>query len=222
MAGLHDHLCASTEDTTRLADRSNAGTPRSCITTRGRPSHHRSARFAQALRVSNHVQHLHIFGRRGLCILDTGDHLSLPRHVLAVQPRFIIVDIGTNDLAKIGLSTHTIQPTYIASQLIQKTLNVMCDYNVQHVVLCSALHRTTKLNSQTPESFQLLVHDFNKTLHSLSAIQPNITFWSHKGFWQKPVYEWSRDGIHPNTYNGRNKYKTSIRGAIFKALQHIQ
>ena len=168
--------------------------------------------FARALRVSNIVPRVQITGVRGLSVHSSDNYLSIPPHILSHHTHIAIINIGSNDLAA-GVS-----PLNTATLLVEKATNLITHNHVQHVFLCSVINRTGGLGPTQGQFYSAMYH-FNNILKHLCAVEPHITYWCHKGFWQVPVGHWSHDGVHPNTSLGRKKFKVSIRAAIFRGAQ---
>ena len=67
-------------------------------------------------------------------------------------------------------------------------------------------------------AFRDVIREFNDRLFFACRREMLIGFHSHDGFGGNPVSVWSRDGIHPNSYRGRQLYKKSLRQALFWAF----
>ena len=80
------------------------------------------------------------------------------------------------------------------------------------VYICGALHRQRGISSSVL-NMENLVLDFNDNLKELCDGEEFIFYHQHRGFWEDqshhvlPVDYWSKDGIHPNSFVGRDKYK---------------
>jgi len=166
--------------------------------------------MAKQFRVDHRVPHLHLVGERGIKVTST----FIPHTVSLIQPDFVIIDVGTNDLAA-GAT-----PLSVASTLFEVCTSLILHHAVLHVTLCSALYRDSNIHT-TPQLFKHNVNLFNTILSDLCFVDPQIDYHTHRGFWASPIEEWSRDGIHPNTSVGRQKYKTSIRSAVYNTLKSI-
>lgn len=167
---------------------------------------------ANQFRVADHVAELWLLGERGLRVLDTS---FIPTtHITQIHPQFVIIDAGTNDLAT-GAS-----PLSVASALLEVATTLINQHHTLHVTLCSILHRANNIK-MTPFQFQELANTHNNILKDLCEVEPDITYHTHRGFWNIPISQWSRDGIHPNTQLGRQKYKTSLRTAVYNAKKYF-
>lgn len=174
--------------------------------------------IASRLRVGRVVKEVHLAGVGGDRIMDV-NLKQLPSHMtktLAVGPTIIILNYGSNDLTR---GSH---PLDVAVKTHDLAETLLTDYpTVQHVVLCSVIHRTHNLGVLSKESFQEKSYLLNGFLNNLCDVQPSMTYHVHKGFWSSEVSDWSRDGIHPNKPGqdgGRIKFKRSLRRAIFQAV----
>lgn len=99
---------------------------------------------------------------------------------------------------------------------------MLSHYHVQHVIICSALYRASNIGHQTQLQFQSKVNRFNTYLKNFADVEPNITYHTHRGFWDIPINEWSRDFIHPNTPLGRKKYATSLTRAVHHFIKRYK
>ena len=52
---------------------------------------------------------------------------------------------------------------------------------------------------------------YNNILKHFCDTETNISYHTHRSFWNVAIDSWSRDGLHPNTKVGRQKYKRSLR-----------
>lgn len=169
--------------------------------------------MARAMRLNNIIDKLYIRGIRGLSATNSNSYLSIPTTILRQRPTYLIVNIGTNDLAS------GICPLEVASTIVDCVHTIIRDWDIKHVYLCSALPRTTRIGQNTQAQFQELVYRFNHYLQTLCETEHNITYWLHRGFSKIPVAQWSLDGIHPNSTHGRQKFKSSMRHAVFRLAQ---
>ena len=175
------------------------------------PSHPFSD-LAPELRTSD-MSSLQIHGISGAFITNPS-HISEFLHILS-QENFdmLILDIGTNDLAA------GIPPLIVAVEIIKFLEKVLKSQSNLHVMVCSVIPRSSRLNS-SESNFKSNIVNYNTYLRNMCSVNSSIHYWKHKGFWADPVSYWSRDGIHPNSRIGRKRYCTSIKNAIFKAVQY--
>lgn len=172
--------------------------------------------IAKEMNLSRIIQSLHMHGERGAKVCPQAAHsqqYSLPHSLLRrAKPDFVIIDLGTNDLAC------NIPPFEIATKLFQLATDLITQYHVTAVVICSIINRERHI-SMTPPEFATAAFQLNNYLKHLAETEPRVMYHPHKGFWDSPVTTWSRDGIHPNATLGRKRYVKSIRKAVFAALQ---
>ena len=133
-----------------------------------------------------------------------------------IKPDIIALDLGINDLAQGESPWQSAVDTYlIAKELVESYYCL--------VYICGALHRESGM-SNTVLNMKNLVLDFNDDLKELCVGEEFIFFHRHRGFWEDeshhvlPVEFWSKDGIHPNSFEGRDKYKNSIRRLFSNGL----
>ena len=168
--------------------------------------------LARKLNLNRIIQELHMHGERGSRVCSSS--FSLPHRLLKrVKPDFVILDLGTNDLAA---GAH---PFDVAAKLNSVADRLHTQYHVRTVLICSILYRKSHLRNLTREQFTQAAFDTNNFLKKSTEASPRTIYHVHKGFWTTPISQWSRDGVHPNTSHGRTNYKKSIRCAVFSALQ---
>jgi hypothetical protein len=196
VSGLHQHLSG------RLH---HYATPRDC---------------AKELKISNLVKDLHLIGMRGATIVN--NPMLIPKNELLVtKPDFVIINCGTNDMAK------GIPPLNVAMELFETAQKLLLESEIKHVILCSAIYRSKGLHFHSETEFCSVVDIFNQVLSDMCGEEKHITYHTHRGFWRTetgtslPTNVWSNDGIHPNTVVGRKKYKRSIRDAVFNVLKYL-
>ena len=168
--------------------------------------------LARKLNLNKIIDELHMHGERGSRICSSS--FALPHRLLKqVKPDFVILEFGTNDLA---IGTH---PFEVAAKLNRLADRLRSQYHVRTVVICSILYRQSNIHSLTPDQFKDAAFDTNNFIKKSTAASHRTIYHVHKGFWTTPISQWSRDGIHPNSFHGRKNYKKSIRCAVFSALQ---
>ena len=168
--------------------------------------------LARKLNLNRLIQELHMHGERGSRVCSSS--FSLPHRLLTrVKPDFVILEFGTNDLAA---GAH---PFDVAAKLNSIADRLHNQYHVRTVVICSILYRKSHLRNLTRDQFTQAAFDTNSLLKRSTAASPRTIYHVHKGFWTTPISQWSRDGVHPNSFHGRKNYIKAIRCAVFSALQ---
>ena len=157
------------------------------------------------LSISDRVDQFHLVGRRGAQIMRGLSHDGPLR---AIKPSYAIIDVGTNDIAR-GMPVLN-----VVVAVIELAKEMITRYGVVHVTVCSVLHR------DTPVDINARVDRYNAILRDFCEVEPHIAYHTHRGFW-RAASSWSRDGLHPNIANGRQKYKRSLRKATNNALQFV-
>lgn len=176
---------------------------------------------AHDLKVSEHVGGVFLFGKSGATVQSFATPPSLL--LKNINPRICLLEMGTNDLVA------GIQPDILAGQLLD--LAKFCRDSFGSVVgILSVLPRDENLQQLTPLAFREVMHALEIHLKQLVSSEEKIFYHKHKGFYEVEhegkkleleVKTWSKDGIHPNMPQGRQKYKNSLRNAICKALKLI-
>ena len=135
-----------------------------------------------------------------------------------VDPHLVFLDIGTNDLTNLYVSTHDLatQVFNLARQLIQH-------YGVEHVVIMEVLPRTTWGRHGAPRSFSGRVRRFNDMIKALVCrfkMSLPVSFWFHKRI-ANDIDTFIADGVHLNSL-GLARYTRSVRRAILKYSRPIR
>ena len=164
------------------------------------------------LTVKRWVDQFHLIGQRGSCVLPT---YELPRNLTDICPDFAILDNGGNDLA----NTHS--PLSVADAVITIAHQLLNTLHVRHVTVCSALHRTTNTGTYSSHDYNDRVGRYNNIFRHYCDNERDITYHTHRGFWQCPLHVWSHDGTHPNTTHGRKLYIKSLRRATHYSVKHV-
>ena len=170
------------------------------------------ADIPRRLTVKRWVDQFHLIGQRGSCVLPMHE---LPYNLTDIRPDFAIVDNGGNDLA----STHS--PLSVADAVITIAHNILNVHHARHVTVCSALYRTKNTGSYSVTDYNHRVGRFNNILRHFCDTEQDITYHTHRGFWQCPLHVWSHDGTHPNTAHGRKLYIKSLRRATHCSVKHV-
>ena len=173
------------------------------------------ADVAKTLKVDNLVAQIHMFGQRGAKILD-GNYL-MPSHLLrSVNPDLVLMQIGSNDLANGSC------PLSVASKSIDMAQNILSKIkSAKQVIILSIIPRISKDPGISQEKLNDSIYKCNGYLKNFCDVESSIQFKSLSGFWKNPIMHWSRDGIHPNSHHGREKYIHNIRFIIFDAITRI-
>lgn len=165
----------------------------------------------QHLRVSHHVSQLDFYGISGASVDDL--ECVVP-YLSETSYDFLIIDIGSNDLANCQSPLSTaFKVTEFADKIIKNT-------SIKHIALCSVLCRGSRI-PVTFDKFSKLVSQYNQILKTLCEAENYLTYHTHRGFWDQPIETWSRDRVHVNSAEGRRKYAASLRRAIYGVLSHI-
>ena len=172
------------------------------------------------LQVAGMAKHIFFHGQSGAKITE---NFHLPVSLLSQHnPDILILDIGTNDVTNPNLDVQV-----IADQIMAHA-EAACElFKVRLVVITSVIMREKGLQGYTKEQFLAKAEALNSILLNMTASTTNILFHKHPGFSTShdgsplPMSHISRDGIHPNTFDGRRKYVRSITSAIHKAVKRV-
>ena len=155
------------------------------------------------------MDEFHLVGTRGARVLQ-GLQAHAHDALTTIRPTFAIVDIGTNDISN-GAPT-------VADAVVQLAHEIIDVFGARHVTVCSALHRSSPLDTNN-RHINNLIDNYNNILRNFCDVEPLIDYHRHRGFWNTDTCTWSRDCLHPNTNVGRAKYKRSLRKAVNNALR---
>lgn len=151
------------------------------------------------------------FGRRGAFI--TTLHLpSLARQVGSIQPDFVILQFGANDLAD------RIHPFLVAERIVALAKLIQKEHpKIKNIFINSELNRSARI--KIPQhKFHYGLATYNDILNSWTNNFPNIHYHCLIQLVDTPICIWSHDGMHPNTRIGRSLYTSVLRQAILRAL----
>ena len=146
------------------------------------------------------------------------------REVRSVRPAVVVVDIGSNDIARLTAVDHSAM-----LRLAMDVHSFALSLDVAMVVLNAVLPRTDRL-ACSPETFLANAKSYNKILLNLagSGGSPCVVFNQMRGFFgqssgsgELPVSSWSSDGIHPNRVDSMRRYRNRIRQCILENLYRI-
>ena len=131
--------------------------------------------------------------------------------VALLQPRVIVIDVGTNDL-----DDPHVRPETLANQLFNFAEFLHFGYSVDHVILLPVLPRFRgKFQAHVPD-FAEKVERFNTALRALckECVQAGggVHFWSHKRI-NTLLPTLVFDGVHLNQA-GMVRYFYSVRLAV--------
>ncbi len=130
---------------------------------------------------------------------------------------------GSNDLAK------EMHPEIVAAKIFDVG-EQLHNLNSSAIGVMSVLPRTQNICMSLEKYFNKLMI-FNDTLKDYCT---KGNYWwaffhKHKGFWEVEsetaiksllaVNTWTKDGIHPNSFWGREQYKASVRFALSKGIK---
>ena len=124
------------------------------------------------LDISERVRGFHIAGSRGARVIGNAE---IRKAVQTMRPTYVIIDLGTKnyDLAR-GSPALT-----VADSLMTIAHDIITNYNVLHVSLCSVLHRSS------PMHINQQIDIYNNILKHFCDTETNISYHTHRGFTQQ-------------------------------------
>ena len=125
--------------------------------------------------------------------------------VQRISPDVVILEIGTNDLAKSS-------PRLVAEDIKTLCHDLYCLYGVRKIVISQIIFRANN------SIFNAAVSECNSILQTFFEHNDHITFWRHRGLNNPAVQIHRRDRVHLNDAGNFALYK-SYRGAIIHALK---
>jgi len=160
--------------------------------------------WMEALNLQSHLITPHVHGIRGGQIEQLE---SFKNRIVSIRPDFIVVDIGTNDVAR----------DVAISDLVEKLMVILRgwlhDYHfIRAIAWCHILHR--KAIDPTRTNMSLVNYNDRATFFNLRMVR-NTTLvrklhhWRHAGF-ACPRSAEILDGVHPSEESGIWKHQKSI------------
>lgn len=137
-------------------------------------------------------------------------YLTVPNELWYFTPDFVVIDIGSNDLASGEC------PLKTASDLVDFSKRLIYEYGVKNVYICTALYRGRNAVPDEKTFAKKVVH-YNDILKNFCAVETNIHYHTHRGFWTTNIRSWSNDDIHPLPA----KYAKCIKDVLYIALKNI-
>lgn len=142
------------------------------------------------------------------------DHES---SIIRYHPHIVIIDMGINDV-----SNHLIFPEYVAENLVKHAETILENFTeIEIIVLCYVLRRDRMSRSIKPvDAYNLDVDTFNHEILRQTRKNIKILRWKHVGL-KTLTTEVSSDGVHPDTFIGKLRYKKSIYAACKMARNEM-
>ena len=147
------------------------------------------------------------------------DNLLDPAHLWEVErirPELVIVEIGTNDLAKASVKPADL--AWKTKYLVRELKNRL----VRRVVVNQVIYRGPEGMKRAVDNFRGKVVIYNKLCRAALATEPGCTFWKHHCLWKyiehlvKP-----KDGTHLNEL-GQLKLCRSLKGGVICSMKIIR
>lgn len=142
--------------------------------------------------------------------------------VQALQPDFIILKVGTNDLCSVS----TTQSITVANDLIKTANKLRTQCNTRGVLVCEITQRS--LGRYLPswaavQDYNHKVQLANNFLKTVLDQEPGLEYWPHRGMRAQPQLQalLCPDGVHVNPAGQFKLYK-SIRGAVLYAAKQCR
>jgi hypothetical protein len=178
----------------------------------------KAARFSTALRISNHIRGMYTLSNN---VNFINDITHSKRLIIRTSPGIVIIDIGSNDLARID----NVNPVKML-ELATKITDIATQLSAPVVIINCILPRSVRIASNPKTYLENTIH-YNTFLKNICDTSDNLVFHKLRGFthtWvndierRLEVSEWSSDGIHCNTPASRKKYRDSVRHAILSEV----
>ena len=178
-------------------------------------------RYAQELKVDENIRRVFLVGKSGATVMQP----SIPRYLISrIRPQMILLEYGSNELSRGE------RPTLVADKIFSLAADIGSDFN-SVVGILSVVPREGNLKGVNPVQFMASMMTLERLLKEKVASMQKIFYHKHQGFYEYqnksgeksrlPVSAWSDDAIHPARPRGMERYKKSIRAAIFKGLKLV-
>ena len=148
----------------------------------------------------------------------TVDRLRRTARLDALQrqrPEVVIVEAGTNDLARDYLS-----PSDVCEEMLNLVRDII-DCQVREVVVCQVILRGAEGMQRAVPEFPEKVFEYNHRIEDALQYQPRVSFWHHRNLWDIEIEDHVEDGTHLNDL-GHKKIYRSIRGAVQSTVNRIR
>ena len=130
--------------------------------------------------------------------------------ILSRRPDVVLLEIGTNDIARIN-------PIRLADEVFEFA-NLLTTGGVRHVIISQVFFRMAG-RYHVAADFNDRVVVYNERMRELTRSSAVVDFWRHRGIWAR----WQDllvDGVH-FTVEGNRLYFKSVRGAIVAAVNKL-
>ena len=170
--------------------------------------HGRQRDFSSILQLPGRI---HIHGVGGLCL-----HSNALFSIIRANPcRFLVVDLGTNDLCSKNRYTTLEEHLQICKQRLSKLLTMASRQGVQRVKIVQVTDRFKFPETVSPEDWKLLRKGWNAHIYSLTGSNVDgmkISTWLHDRSSLKAMKQGvvSSDKLHPNLTKGMDLYHRSM------------
>ena len=143
------------------------------------------------------------------------------RTIATVKPGVVVIDIGTNDIARLTADDHV-----AILNLVTRVYEFARSLHVSLVVVNAVIPRCKGL-SCSPDVFMTNAKRYNSILKTLveNSDNPAIVVNKMRGFFGDgfsknalPVLRWSSDGIHANNAESIKHYRNRTRHCVLENL----
>ena len=133
-----------------------------------------------------------------------------------VQPEIVVIEGGTNDLAREDLS-----PKEVADEMLELCRDIL-DCRAREVVVSQVLLRGKAGMKRAVANFEEKVYEYNHRVEDALEFLPRASFWHHYKLWRNiEDHVITDDGTHLNDLGHKKLYK-SLCGAIRSTTDRIR
>ena len=171
----------------------------------------------------DYMQHFGIFPQQGSVVFEGKGGATVKRlredenvrKILKMGPEIIVLEAGTNDLARADLS-----PKDVSDNMLELVRD-MLDCHAREVVVDQVLLRGQEGMLRAVPEFEEKVHEYNRRIKDALQYQPRATFWHHRNLWNVDLEAHLEDGTHLNALGNKKLYR-SVKGAMQSTMKKIR
>jgi hypothetical protein len=178
----------------------------------------RASLLSRKFNISRHVGRVYTFSDG---VVRIGDIARAQHFIDQIAPGILLIDIGSNDLARIDV----VDPLHML-RLATSLTDMALTFCARKVIFNAILPRTGNITC-TPETFRANAEHFNTYLMNICDPRSKLVYHQPRGFWTSyadsrndicAVSAWSTDVIHCDNPDSFRRYMARTRRAILSQV----